>query len=46
MKSVTMAMVLEAYFYANSHPHGYLRGTSNWCAAVAWKLNELLKESK
>lgn len=46
MKHVSMAMVLEAYDYATSHTHGYLRGTTNWCAAVAWKLNELLKESK
>lgn len=46
MEFVTMAMVAAAYDYANSPPHGYLRGTSNWCAAVAWKLNQLMQESK
>lgn len=37
---VTMDQVLRAYEYAESHPHKYLRGTSNWCAAVAWHLNK------
>lgn len=37
---VSLQQVLEAYDYANNHPHKYLRGTSNWCAAVAYKLNE------
>lgn len=39
---ITHQKVLKAYDYANEHPHKYLRGTSNWCAAVAHKLNELL----
>lgn len=38
---VTMANVMRAYEYACDHPDKYLRGTSNWCAAVAWKLNQL-----
>lgn len=38
---VSLQQVLEAYDYADSHPHKYLRGTTNWCAAVAHKLNEL-----
>lgn len=46
VRNVSMAMVLTAYDYASSHPHRYLKGTSNWCAAVAWKLNQLLQESK
>lgn len=40
-QTVTMANVMRAYEYACEHPHKYLRGTSNWCAAVAWKLNQL-----
>lgn len=36
---VTLEQVLNAYDYANSHPHKYLRGTTNWCAAVAHALN-------
>lgn len=36
---VTLEQVLKAYDYANSHPHKYLRGTTNWCAAVAHALN-------
>lgn len=38
---VKMANVMRAYEYACDHPDKYLRGTSNWCAAVAWKLNQL-----
>lgn len=41
VQPVTMASVMRAYEYACDHPHKYLRGTSNWCAAVAWKLNQL-----
>lgn len=37
--AVTLQQVLAAYEYAESHPHKYLRGTTNWCAAVAHKLN-------
>lgn len=37
---ITLEQVLKAYEYANSHPHKYLRGTTNWCAAVAHSLNE------
>lgn len=37
--SITLEQVLNAYDYANSHPHKYLRGTTNWCAAVAHVLN-------
>lgn len=37
--SITLEQVLNAYDYANSHPHKYLRGTTNWCAAVAHALN-------
>lgn len=36
---VTLEQVIKAYDYANSHPHKYLRGTTNWCAAVAHSLN-------
>lgn len=36
---ITLQQVLKAYDYATSHPHGYLRGTTNWCAAVAYSLN-------
>lgn len=36
---ITLEQVLKAYDYANSHPHKYLRGTTNWCAAVAHALN-------
>ena len=38
--AITMEQVLRAYDYAGSHPHQYLRGTTNWCAAVAHSLNE------
>ena len=38
--SITLEQVLKAYEYAESHPHKYLRGTTNWCAAVAHSLNE------
>ena len=41
---ITLNQVLAAYDYANSHPHKYLRGTTNWCAAVAHKLNACLDE--
>lgn len=41
---VTLAMVMKAWDYAESHPHKYLRGTTNWCAAVAWKINEQLQQ--
>ena len=37
---ITLEQVLKAYDYAESHPHKYLRGTTNWCAAVAWHLNQ------
>lgn len=37
---IDLAMVLKAYDYAESHPHKYLRGTTNWCAAIAHSLNE------
>lgn len=37
---ITLEQVLKAYEYANSHPHKYLRGTTNWCAAVAHILND------
>lgn len=36
---VTLQQVLKAYEYAESHPHKYLRGTTNWCAAVAYSIN-------
>lgn len=42
--TVTLSHVLAAYDYANCHPHKYLRGTTNWCAAVAYKLNACLDE--
>lgn len=41
---ITLNMVMAAYDYADSHPDKYLRGTTNWCAAVAWKLNKLVEE--
>lgn len=37
---ITLEQVLKAYEYADSHPHEYFRGTTNWCAAVAHSLNE------
>lgn len=37
--AVTLQRVLKAYEYAESHPHKYLRGTTNWCAALAHSLN-------
>lgn len=43
--AVTLSHVLTAYDYAESHPHKYLRGTSNWCAAMAYKLNACLDEA-
>lgn len=36
---ITLQQVLKAYDYANCHPHKYLRGTTNWCAAVVHSLN-------
>lgn len=36
---VTYQQVFKAYEYAEAHPHKYLRGTTNWCAAVAYALN-------
>lgn len=36
---ISLEQVRKAYDYANDHPHKYLRGTSNWCAAVAHSLN-------
>lgn len=36
--------VLKAYNYANDYK--YLHGTTNWCAAVAWFLNERMKEKQ
>lgn len=44
--AVTLQQVLAAYEYAESHPHKYLRGTTNWCAAVAHNLNACLDELK
>ena len=44
--AVTLNQVLAAYDYAEAHPHKYLRGTTNWCAAVAHKLNACLDELK
>lgn len=43
---VTLQQVLKAYDYAESHPHKYLRGTTNWCAAVAHELNACLAKVK
>lgn len=37
---ITLEHVLKAYDYAANHPHKYLRGTTNWCAAFAYSLNE------
>lgn len=37
--AVTYQQVFKAYEYAEAHPHKYLRGTTNWCAAVAYALN-------
>ena len=37
---ITLDQILKAYDYADNHPHRYLRGTTNWCAAVAWHLNQ------
>ena len=31
---------MRAWEYAEDHPHKYLRGTTNWCAAVAHSLNQ------
>lgn len=42
MTEVNLKQVLVAYDYAESHPHKYLRGTTNWCAAVAHSLNHQL----
>lgn len=36
---ITLYQVMRAYEYACTHPHGYQRGTTNWCAAVAHSLN-------
>lgn len=36
----TLDQVLRAYHYAMQHPHKYLTGTTNWCAAVAHSLND------
>lgn len=43
---ITLQQVLKAYQYADSHPHKYLRGTTNWCAAVAHELNACLDKVK
>lgn len=43
---ITLQQVLKAYSYAESHPHKYLRGTTNWCAAVAHELNACLDKVK
>lgn len=40
---ITLEHVLKAYDYADHHPHKYLRGTTNWCAAVAHALNGELR---
>lgn len=37
---VTLQQIMQAYEYAESHPHKYLRGTTNWLAAIAWHLNK------
>lgn len=34
---ITLEQVLKAYEYADNR---YLRGTTNWCASVAWHLNQ------
>lgn len=44
--NITLEQVLKAYDYATSHPHGYLRGTTNWCAAVAFSLNKQLSDKE
>jgi hypothetical protein len=41
-----MAMVLIAYDYANDHPHKYLKGTTNWCEAVAFSLRQQMNVSE
>ncbi|MBA6091613.1 hypothetical protein H4C81_22470 [Pseudomonas monteilii] len=41
---ITIERVLRAYQYATMHPHRYLRGTTNWCAAVAESLNGQVAE--
>lgn len=46
MNNISMAQVLKAYDYANDHPHKYLRGTTNWCAAVAHSLNAQAADSR
>ena len=38
--AITMADVMRAWEYAEDHPHKYLRGTTNWCAAMAYSLNQ------
>lgn len=43
--TITLEQVLKAYEYAEEHPHKYLRGTTNWCAAVAHSLNVLIAEA-
>ncbi len=43
---ITLQQVLKAYEYAESHPHKYLRGTTNWCAAVAHELLACLDKVK
>ncbi|MCL8309020.1 hypothetical protein M9Y57_29595, partial [Pseudomonas putida] len=41
--TIALEQVLQAYTYADNHPHRYLRGTTNWCAAVAHSLNEQVR---
>lgn len=43
---VTLEQVMKAYDYATDHPHKYLRGTTNWCHAVAFSLNKQLSEKE
>lgn len=35
-----LGQVMKAMEYADNHPHSYLKGTTNWCAAVAYSLNQ------
>lgn len=37
---------MKAYDYATDHPHKHLRGTTNWCAAIAFSLNKQLAEKE
>lgn len=35
-----LGQVMKAMEYADNHPNSYLKGTTNWCAAVAYSLNQ------